>query len=195
MLECRLSAGFVRLDGQETRTSKAVKQVVRPAAGEDPSASQHSQPPPPATDELRLPPSVPVWTSQQQLFDMVERPFTLSSEDGTTTGPFTAMYRWPAKRQQFGEYWCQKKSVNALTHIYMDYFFLKVKQSDTRDRLQARYPHLFVPPGANPLNTVPFPNVKSLWRNEKVPNARQSWRDLVVDHLKTTLGIRFREPF
>ena len=27
-------AGFVRLEGQETRTSKAVKQVVRPALGE-----------------------------------------------------------------------------------------------------------------------------------------------------------------
>ena len=187
-------AGFVRLEGQETRTSKAAKQVVRPAVGEDDSASQRSQPPPPATDVARLPPCVPVWNSQQQLFDMVERPFSLSSEGGSTTGPFTAMYRWPAKRQQFGVYWQSKKSVNALTHIYMDYYFLKVKASDTQSRVKTQYPKLFLPSGAEPLNAVPFPNVKSVWRKEKVPKGKQ-WRDLVVDHLKTVLGDTYREPF
>lgn len=194
-----LPAGFVPADvgGPSPGRSKA-KRVAPTVAVMQPQAPDSAAE---ACNEdqaqgLKIPQGVPEWKSQQELFNMVEKNFVLKAEDGNQLGPFTAVYRWPTKRQHLGPAWKERRSKDNLGYLYQDYYFLRVKSQDTLLRVQTKFPQLFekCTPGTSPLDKEPFPTVKSVWRNDTVPKGH-TWRGLVVDYLRGTLGNDFQEPF
>ena len=133
---------------------------------------------------------------------MVEKPFLLKDVAGYSTGPFTPIYRWPSHKSTGKDsYWHSRRAVSALSHLFMDYYFLKVKPKDTLARVKtsvdtskrAKLKETFRLP--DPFAATPFPNVVSVWRNSKLPPQAKSWKDLVVSHLRQHLDDQFQEPF
>ena len=134
---------------------------------------------------------------------MVEKPFLLKDVAGYSRGPFTPIYRWPShKSTGKGTYWQSRRAVSALSHLFMDYYFLKIKPKETlarvkasvaaskRDKLKDTFKL------SDPFQVTPFPNVVSVWRNDKLPKHAKSWKDLVVTHLRQQLDSdQFEEPF
>ena len=89
-----------------------------------------------------------------------------------------------------------------MSHLFMDYYFLKIKPKDTLARVKAsvdtskraKLKDTFKL--SDPFAVTPFPNVVSVWRNAKLPPQAKSWKDLVVSHLRQHLDSdQFQEPF
>ena len=195
-----LPEGFNRTDvGSSGKKGKKAAPTVTPVECEAPTATCATRNP---VTDLVLPPKVPEWKSRQELFDMVEKPFLLKDVAGYSTGPFTPIYRWPSHKSTGKDsYWHSRRAVSALSHLFMDYYFLKVKPKDTLARVKAsvdtsrraKLKDTFTL--SDPFAATPFPNVVSVWRNSKLPPQAKSWKDLVVSHLRQHLDDQFQEPF
>ena len=188
-----LPAGFEAIDPAPPQKRKRMKIQPVPSVQPPPDGQGTSH----AQNSIQMPPKVPEWTSVSHLVDMMERPFFMVNERRESIGPFTPIYRWPQKRKAFGGVWAEGKTSDAVRHLYMDYYFMKVHQDSTLERLRKTSPSIFKD-GKTPLETDPFPNVKSVWRNDKCPDIDRkkcTWRDHVLSYLEKELGEDYRTPF
>jgi hypothetical protein len=150
--------------------------------------------------ELSMPDKVPTWKSYNDLIAMMERPFRLHDASGNLRGPYTPIYMWPSnssKRQCFGAYWKESRSMDAMSNIYKDYYNIRVRPDDSRKVLLATKPDLFLD-GNDPLRGDVRDGVVSTLRSSASltrPAKVGTWAQCVLAHLESSLGDAYKPPF